>query len=173
MLNLLISLLVALDLCFPKVYPRFGHYKIFTPLMTMPKASIDENACAVSSKDNIRFSWQSWMIQSIPKPHIPQILAHNKLRLCVFRANGRHYLVSLFYGEVVWHDLFNLNARIAQFPQIRSLAWDKILSAPYFKVVLRILFSENRSKDQVFTIRIRTKELPFRYPTYRDMVDIR
>ena len=66
--------------------------------MSMPEASIHQNAGTILSEHNIRFSWQPWMIEPIPESPSPQELPDKNLRFGILALDCRHVIVALFYG---------------------------------------------------------------------------
>lgn len=102
-LHVYVTLLVPVDFRLPKIAVCARNHKIFAAFMPMPEATIDENTCAVFPQDNIRFSWQPRMIQPITESIVPQIFAHNNLRLGVLPMDGRHAMMPLFWSQRIGH----------------------------------------------------------------------
>lgn len=69
--------------------------------MTMPEASIHEDARMVFAQHNIRVPRQPRVIHPVPEPPAPQEFPHHHLRLRIPAPDGRHILVSLLYGQMV------------------------------------------------------------------------
>ena len=70
-------------------------------IVSVPEAAIHEYTRPVLSHHDIRFPWQSWMIQSITIPMTPKPATHHHLRLRIFAADGSHISVALLGGEGV------------------------------------------------------------------------
>ena len=73
----------------------------FAPLMTMPEASIHEDARMVFAQYDVWVSRQPRVIHPVPEPSAPQVFPHHHLRLRILAPNGRHILVALLYGQMV------------------------------------------------------------------------
>ena len=48
-------------------------------------------------------AWQSWMVESIAETMPPQPTTHHHLWLRVFAVDGRHVIMSFYWGEFVCH----------------------------------------------------------------------
>ena len=64
--------------------------------MSMPEATIDEDARPVFSQHQVRMPRQSRRVQPIAESPTPQPTSHNHLRLRVLATNRRHVGMSLF-----------------------------------------------------------------------------
>lgn len=64
-------------------------------MVSMPEASVDEDARTILLQYQIRMPWQPRRIQPIPEAPAPQSLAHNHLRLRILRSDRRHIIVPL------------------------------------------------------------------------------
>ncbi len=65
-------------------------------VVPMPEASVHKNAHPVLPHHDVRFPWQSWMVQPIAEPMPPQVTAHNHFWLRVFAVDGSHICVALW-----------------------------------------------------------------------------
>ena len=72
-------------------------------VMTMPEASVDENAGTVFTQHDVGFSWQSRMVESISESPMPQEMPHQHFRFGILAVYGSHVIVALGRGEGV-HD---------------------------------------------------------------------
>ena len=111
MQHLMVPLPVPPDLILPELGIRFRHHIILASFMSMPEASIHQNAGTILSEHNIRFSRQPWMIEPIPESPSPQELPDKNLRFGILASDCRHVMVALFYGHFIWHALYLLFAR--------------------------------------------------------------
>ena len=69
--HLMVPLLIPPDFILPELGIRFRNHVILASLMSMPEASIHQNAGAILPQYNIRFSRQPWMIEPIPESPSP------------------------------------------------------------------------------------------------------
>ena len=99
---------VSPDFLHPEPGIRFRNHVILASLMSMPEASIHQNAGAILPQHNIRFSRQPWMIEPIPESPSPQELPDKNLRFGILASDCRHIMVALFYGHFIWHTLYLL-----------------------------------------------------------------
>ena len=108
MQHLMVPLPVSPDLILPELGIRFRHHIILASFMSMPEASIHQNAGTILPKHNIRFSRQPWMIEPIPESPSPQELPDKNLRFGILASDCRHIIMALFYGHFIWHTLYLL-----------------------------------------------------------------
>ena len=108
MQHLMVPLPVPPDLILPELGIRFRHHIILASLMSMPEASIHQNAGTILPEHNIRFPRQPWMIEPIPESSSPQELPDKNLRFGILASDCRHIMVALFYGHFIWHTLYLL-----------------------------------------------------------------
>ena len=108
MQHLMVPLPVPPDFILPELDIRFRHHIILASFMSMPEASIHQNAGTILSEHNIRFSRQPWMIEPIPESPSPQELPDKNLRFGILALDCRHVMVALFYGHFIWHALYLL-----------------------------------------------------------------
>lgn len=109
MQHLMVPLPVSPDLILPELGIRFRHHIILASFMSMPEASIHQNAGTILSEHNIRFSRQPWMIEPISESPSPQELPDKNLRFGILALDCRHVIVALFYGHFIWHHLLNFH----------------------------------------------------------------
>ena len=108
MQHLMVPLSVSPDLILPELGIRFRHHIILASFMSMPEASIHQNAGTILPEHNIRFSRQPRMIEPIPESPSPQELPDKNLRFGILASDCRHIVVALFYGHFIWHTLYLL-----------------------------------------------------------------
>jgi len=108
MQHLMVPLSVSPDLILPELGIRFRHHIILASFMSMPEASIHQNAGTILPEHNIRFSRQPRMIEPIPESPSPQELPDKNLRFGILASDCRHIVVALFYGYFIWHTLYLL-----------------------------------------------------------------
>ena len=106
--HLMVPFPVSPDFLHPEPGIRFRNHVILASLMSMPEASIHQNAGAILSQHNIRFSRQPWMIEPIPESPSPQELPDKHLRFGILAPDCRHIMVALLYGHFIWHTLYLL-----------------------------------------------------------------
>jgi hypothetical protein len=66
--------------------------------MSVPEASVHEDAGAVFAQHDVRFSWQAWMIEPVSESVRPQEFPDKDFRLGVLAFDCRHVVVTLLYG---------------------------------------------------------------------------
>ena len=99
-----IALAVAFYLLFPEWGVALGHYKVFATLVTVPKASVDEDDCLVFAQYYVGGAGQAFDVYAVAVAVGVQITAHNQLRFGVLALDVRHALVPLLCGHSVCHD---------------------------------------------------------------------
>ena len=132
---LMVPLPVSPDLILPELGIRFRHHIILAPFMSMPEASIHQNAGTILSEHNIRFSRQPWMIEPISESPSPQKLPDKNLRFGILALDCRHVMVALFYGHFIWHHLLNFHIWFRC-----GLKDQKLVLEPLAKALLIMLF---------------------------------
>ena len=111
MQHLMVPFPVSPDFIHPEPGVRFRYHIIFTPLMSVPEASIHQNTGTILPQHNIRFSRQPWMIEPISESPSPQELPDKNLRFGILAPDCCHIVVALLYGHSIWHTLYLLFAR--------------------------------------------------------------
>ena len=105
-----VFLLVTGDIAFeflgPKFDVGFGHCCDFAAFVAMPEASVDENDGMPFWKDDVGMTRQFRGMQSVSEAQRMEVVAHDNLRLRVFRADFAHGGAALFWREGV-HVLHN------------------------------------------------------------------
>ena len=105
MQHFMVPLPVSPDLLHPEPGIRFRYHIILAPFMSVPEASVHQNAGAILPQHNIRFSRQPWMIEPISESPSPQKFPDKNLRFGILASDCRHIVVALFYGHFIWHTL--------------------------------------------------------------------
>ena len=93
-----IPLLIAQNLILPELGIRFRHDVVFAAFMSVPEASVHEDAGAVFAQHDVRFSWQAWMVEPVSETLRPQKFPDKNLRLGIPAPYCHHIVVALFYG---------------------------------------------------------------------------
>lgn len=88
----------------PERWACFRICAVCAPRMTMPEAAMNEESQAVPRKDEVRFAWKIFPMQSVPQPEFLSDTTHGKLGHRVLRPNARHHLATLFRFNNVGHD---------------------------------------------------------------------
>ena len=115
MLYFRVSLLVPPYLRHPKLAIRLRNlatlrifnYQLFIlnlwhcHMVSVPETPVHKYASPVFPHHDVRFPWQSWMIQPIAIPMPPQPTTHHHLRLRIFAVDGRHVRMALFCKNLV------------------------------------------------------------------------
>ena len=70
--------------------------------MTMPEATIHEDAGMIFAQYDVWVSRQPRVIHPVPEPSAPQVFPHHHLRLRILALNGRHILVALLYRQILY-----------------------------------------------------------------------
>lgn len=96
-----IPLLIAQNLILPELGVRFRHNVVFASFVSVPEASVHEDAGAVFAQHDVRFSWQAWMVEPVSESVRPQVFPDKDFRLGVLAFNCRHVVVALLYSQAV------------------------------------------------------------------------
>ena len=107
--DLLVSLLVSSHLSRPKLSIGLGDSVVLAVLVAVPKAAVDEDDSAVLGKDDIRSSWQPFIVNSIPKTITPEDMTQLKFRAGVLGSVMRHTFETLLWCH--WDMDYNTNLR--------------------------------------------------------------
>src|SRR5579864_1077782 len=94
----LVALTVPADLIGPEFLSRFRHLEQ-RAIMSMPKATVDQNGGAITRKNYVRAAGQVWRVQSKPKTCRMQTTAKKQFRLSVPAADAAHIAMPLFGCE--------------------------------------------------------------------------
>ena len=101
MQHLMVPFLIPMNLILPELGVRFRHNIVFASFMSVPEASVHEDAGAVFAQHDVRFSWQAWMVEPVSESVRPQVFPDKDFRLGVLAFNCRHVVVALLYGQAV------------------------------------------------------------------------
>lgn len=66
-------------------------------VVTMPKATIHEDARAVFAQHDVGVTWQAVEVQPVAETESPKVFPHGQFWFCVSRMDGGHHLASLFF----------------------------------------------------------------------------
>lgn len=94
---------ITLYLLFPELDIGLWQTEILATLMTMPKATVDENDSLVFWQNNIRGSRQFSDLNTETQTTREKILPHNHLRLRILPLNRSHIPTPLFSRFYVSH----------------------------------------------------------------------
>ena len=61
--------------------------------MTMPKASIDKDTCAVFPQNDVRMARKTLMVESIAEAMMPEVFPNHYLGLSVFAFDSGHIIM--------------------------------------------------------------------------------
>lgn len=105
LLHLFVTLLVSCNLPNPKVGVGLGHPELLA-FMPMPKTTIYKNAGSILSKYQIRTSWQTRAVQSIPVPSREQEPSHDHLGLRSRTVYRGHNSTPYIFFHFLFEDVF-------------------------------------------------------------------
>ena len=100
-LFLYVALLVAADLLFPKVGVALWHLEVGAVVVSMPKAAVDEDDCAVFAQHDVGMAGESGMVEAKAEAAGKEILAHQNLRARSLALDCSHAAMALFLGHLV------------------------------------------------------------------------
>ena len=92
---------VAFNLRFPELRVRLWQHVVSAPLVSMPEASVDEDARAVFAHYDIRMTGQTRMVQPIAEATAEQEFSDRDFRFGVFSPYRCHAAVALFLSQLV------------------------------------------------------------------------
>ena len=92
---------VAFNLRFPELRVCLWQHVVSAPLVSMPEASVDEDARAVFAHYDIRMTGQTRMVQPIAEATAEQEFPDRDLRFGVFSPYRCHAAVALFFSQLV------------------------------------------------------------------------
>ena len=96
-----VALLVAADFLFPKVGVGLGHLETVAVVVSVPKAAVDEDDCAVFAQHDVGMTGESGMVEAIAEAAGKEILAHQYLRARSLALYCRHAAMALLLGHFV------------------------------------------------------------------------
>ena len=79
----------------PKLRVAFWNHIVFAAFMPRPKATVDENDCAVFAQDDVGMTRQTWVAQSITEPSAEQESPHLYLGFGVHPSYRSHTAMAL------------------------------------------------------------------------------
>lgn len=95
-----ISLNIAVQLPTPERFVAFGFHAM--SWAAVPETTVNKHSDAVTHKDHVWFSGQR-AAKAVSKAKRPKRLPKPHFRSGVFRANARHTVAALLFGEYVAH----------------------------------------------------------------------
>ena len=98
-----ITLAIPFYLCFPKIGIAFRQDIVTASFMTMPKASVHEDASAVFFQHNIWRTRQTLHINAKTEAMCEKKFPHNNLRLRILASDACHAPMPLFGCHLVCH----------------------------------------------------------------------
>ena len=101
MLFLDVSLFVAVDFLFPKVDVGLGHLETVAVVVSVPKAAVYEDDCAVFAQHDVGMAREAGMVEAIAEAAGKEILAHQYLRARSLALYCRHAAMALLLGHFV------------------------------------------------------------------------
>ena len=99
-----VALFVAVNLLLPEFGVCLGHYKVLAALVTVPKASVDEDDCLVFAQYYVGGAGQALDVYAVAVAMGMEVTAHNQLGFGVLALDARHALVPLLFVHSVCHD---------------------------------------------------------------------
>lgn len=92
---------IPVELGLPELHVGLWHCRRLAPLVSMPEASIDEDDRVSLWERDVGMPQQFGRMQTEANPQSVEEMAHDHLRLRVFRPNPAHHLATLFWGKGV------------------------------------------------------------------------
>ena len=92
--HFLISFLIARNLGNPEIGVGFRDCIILAAFVAMPETTVNKNDRPIFRKNDIGFSWKTFVVQSIAETFSPKSVSKTPLRRGVFTTYVRHYFVS-------------------------------------------------------------------------------
>ena len=96
-----VALFVASDFLFPEIGVSFGHLEVWTVIVSMPEATVDEDDCAVFAQHDVGMAGESGMVEAKAEAAGKEILAHQYLRARPLALYCRHAAMALLLGHLV------------------------------------------------------------------------
>ena len=96
-----VALFVAVDFLLPEVGVCLGHLEVWAVVVSMPKAAVDEDYCAVFAQHDVGMARETGMVEAIAEATGPEILAHKYLRARPFALDCSHAAVALLLRHLV------------------------------------------------------------------------
>ena len=94
---------VALNLRLPELRAGLGQHMIFTPLMSVPEASVHEDAGAIFLQNDVGRAGKPLHMDAETVSVCEKEFPHNHLWFRILAPDAGHALVSLFGREFVCH----------------------------------------------------------------------
>ena len=117
-----VALFVASDFLFPKVGVGFGHFEVWTVIVSMPEATVDKDDSAVFAQYDVGMAGESGMVEAIAEATGKEILAHKYLGACSLALYSSHAAVALLLCHLV-HFAAKLRILIEISKCFRRIIW--------------------------------------------------
>lgn len=85
--DFLVTLMIASDLCLPKLCIRFWQSKVLAIIMAVPKATVNKNDCPIFWEYYVWSARQPMIIDKISITTLPQRFPHHYFRFSISRPN--------------------------------------------------------------------------------------
>ena len=96
-----VALLVAADFLLPEVGVGLGHLEVGAVFVSMPKAAVDEDDCAVFAQHDVGMTGEAGMVEAIAEATGKEIFAHQYLWARSLALYCSHAAVALLLGHLV------------------------------------------------------------------------
>ena len=106
-----VTLFVTLDFLFPKRSVGLWHFETLAVVVSVPKASVDEDYRAVFLEHDVGMAGQTGMVEAIAEATGKEILSHQYLRACPLALYGSHAAVALLLGHLVHSGIMEMGVR--------------------------------------------------------------
>ena len=99
-----VALFVAFYFLFPEWGVALGQHEVFAALVTVPKATVNEDDSLIFAQYYVGGTWQAFDIYAVAVAMGMEVTAHNQFWFGVLALDARHALVPLLCGHSVCHD---------------------------------------------------------------------
>ena len=98
-----VTFAIASNLCSPKVSVAFRHYKLGAAFVSVPETSVNKDCCTIFAHYDVRLTWDTLYVQSVPIPMCPQPPTNQHLRFGCLVAYVRHATMALGWSQDIGH----------------------------------------------------------------------
>ena len=99
-----VALFVVFYFLFPEWGVALGQHEVFSALVTVPEAAVDEDDCLVLAQYYVGGAGQALDVYTVAVAMGMEVTAHNQLGFGVLALDARHALVPLLFAHSVCHD---------------------------------------------------------------------